>query len=269
MIGAFVAFSVLVAAGFSAEPEILSKNGDLASKLPAEAWKGPGAWQVQGLRIATGHSTAVDALGVTKGREIEEKAALDDARHQLLAAALPEQDRDFFDLKGEVKAARTAAVYRLPGRQGLFAVLVAQEKDVQAQAVLNAPRARSQAKALMAAGEFARAAKLLGRLTELGVQDAETLDDARAASAEVNLRAGVQGQTASTAWDFLGDYYERHNDLENSLKARHQLYLMTKQPERSLLEKLADLSTRTHRPNSAASFQQEILRRWPPPTPKP
>jgi len=257
---------VLAACGgnATAEPEILAKNADLSARLPADAWNGPGAWSVDELRIATGHTTEVDALGSARGREMEEKAALEDAKRRLLFSALPETDREFFDITGEVKAAQTAAIYRLTGRQGLFAVLVAQASDVHAQTQLNADRARNQAKVLMKAGDFAAAARLLSRLTELGVQDKDTLDHAQAASAKVNLSKGIKGEAAAAALAFLSGYYERQDDLEASLKACHQLYLETAEPSRSLLEKLVDLSARTHRPNNAAAFHNEILQRWPP-----
>jgi hypothetical protein len=269
MVRVSLALAVSGAIASALAPEILAKNADLVARVPSEAWEGPGAWTVKDYRIATGHSTAVDALGAAKGRVIEEKVALDDARRRLLISVLPEQDKDIFDVKGEVKAAQTAAIYRLAGRQGLFAVLVARESDVQVETKLNAARGRNQAKALMAAGDFCAAARLLGRLTELGVQDADTLDHAHAASAEVNLRLGVKGDAAKFAWAFLGEYHERHGDLEASLKARHQLYLLTNEPEKKLLEKLADLAARTHRPNSASAFRKEILQKWPPPNSKP
>ncbi len=264
-----LALAVSGAIASDLDTKILTKNTYCCAGVPSAAWEGPGAWTVKDYRIATGHSTAVDALGTAKGRAIEEKAAIDDARRRLLTSVLPEQDRELFDVKGEVKSAQTAAIYRLAGRQGLFAVLVARESDLQVETKLNSDRGRNQAKALMAIGDFSAAARLLGRLTELGVQDAETLDHAHAASAEVNLRLGVKNDAAKSALVFLGEYHERHGDLEASLKAHHQLYVLTREPDRNLLEKLVDLAVLTHRPNSAADFRKEILQKWPPPVSKP
>ncbi|MCB1279051.1 hypothetical protein [Prosthecobacter sp.] len=249
-----------------ASPELLQQDNDLVSLLPREAWDGPGTWTAQELCIATGHSTDIDALGKAKGRHIEEKIASDDARRRLLFSTLPEGDRELFDITGELTAARTAAIYRLPGRSGLFVVVVVPKRELKVKPVLNAARGRSRAIALMKAGDVETAARVLSRLTELGVQDPETLDHARAASAEINLRKSVKGATERSAWAFLGGYYERHGDLEASLKAWHQLYLLLPEPDRTLLEKLADLSKRTHRANNADAFHQEILRRWPPPS---
>lgn len=258
-----VSFALLLVRSALADFQVIEQDATLSASLPAEAWKGSGAWKQGSLLVATGRSSSVDALGEAKGRAIEEKAAAEDARKRLLLSTLSEDERELFDVIGELSEARTAALYRLEARGDLHVIMVVPENRVKVEKALNAQRGKARALVLLNAGDVEAAARLLARLTELGVQDKETLDHARAASARVNLIKGVKGAPEREAWAVLGGYHERHGTLDDALKAWHQVYLLEPKPSRALLEKLASLSAQTHRPQNAIDFQNELLKRWP------
>lgn len=266
--GAVFWLSILLSSP-GADPVILQQHQALAATLPLDAWAGPGVWCQDGWLVATGQSASIDALGAAKGRGKEEEIALEDAKRRLLIASAqsryPDFDESLYMLLGDVENIRTAAVYRLPPSGNLFLVVVAQASSIRTEVKPDLVKGGKSARSLFAMGEFVQAAKLFSKLTELGAQDRETVAYAKAASAEVNLRAGAQGVNAENALKLLGEFYESKGDLEASLKVLHQLYLRVEKPEKWLVEKLADLSLQTHRPNSAAAFKKELITRWPPP----
>jgi hypothetical protein len=264
--GALLATRVL-----AAEPQVLEQQPELSPRAPTPAWEGAGGWKSGDSWFATGHSINIDALGEAKSKRTEREAAEDDARRQLgLAAAAveaPDFDPAMFDAEAEISGVRTAAVYRLPGREGVFLIACAPKDGVRVKTTFSPGKACAHALALFAAGEFAAASQAFSTLTQRGIQDPETLAYARAASARVNLKAGIKGETQLKALETLARFHEERDQWEQSLICWHQIYRETSEPDRPLLEKLAALSVRTHRPNNAASFRQEIERRWPASTP--
>lgn len=247
---------------------VLQSNSKWSDVLPAQCLKGVGAWSTSNTYFATGQSIAVDSLGQVKGREKEEMIAQEDAKHRILLLAAATQvskfDEEFFIVEGKMKNSEVAAVYRLPPKDSLYVVLTVPKEDMTVKTTLNTTRARDRARLLFAAGSFADAARIFSKLTELGAQDADTVAFAKAASAEVNLQAGAQGEARREALKFLGEFHQGHDNPEAALKAYHRLYQDETDPERELLEKLAALAEATHRPNNAETFRKEITRRWPP-----
>ncbi len=261
LLGAFQADSLN-----AADIKVLQANERLKTQLPPAAMEGTGAWAVGDAYIATGQSIAINSLTASKGRLYEEQFAKDDAKRRVLVLAahdqVPNFDPEFFDVEGEVIGSETVLVYRLPPSESLFVVMVAGKGDVWVKAKLETAKGLARAHAFFNGESYSEAARLFAKLTELGAQDAETEAFAKAASAEVNLQAGINGKPRRDSLKYLGEFYRKHENSEASLRAFYQLYKDQKPAERWLLEKLETLSAETHRPNNAAAFRKEISQRW-------
>jgi hypothetical protein len=260
----FVAFSL---GGYGAD--ILTSDKELAALLPHEAYEGVGSWANGGYLIATGHTIPIDALGDAKGRRTEKEFSEEDAKRRLILKAAAEKTPDvneqMFDVVGDMTGFRVAASYQNKGTPGLFTVAVVEKKNIKIEVNFNTKKAREFAFHLFQASQFKEAAEAFSVLTQRGVQDAETVAYARAASWQVNLDSGVRGNGRTEALSALGSFYEEHDNLEAALQRYYALYKEIEKPERSFLEKLAGLCERTHRQETAERFRAEILRRFAPP----
>ncbi len=155
------------------------------------------------------------------------------------------------------------ATYRLPGRDGLFLIALAKTSEINVQVSFAPAKARAHGIALFGAQKYADASAIFAMLSTRGVQDAETLSWARAASAYVNLDAGFKGGTRTRALETLAVFHEKREQWDDCMKFYYQLYESTDSPDRELLEKLATVADRTHRSSNATAFRKEIERRWP------
>ncbi len=176
---------------------VLTQDPAFKGVIPAEAYDGVGAWAAGDYWVATGHSIDIDSLGAGKDQRTELQIAENDSRRGIaLQAALadhPDVDEDSNDLHADINGFHTAATYKIDKRAGLFLIGIVKKDGVRVQLVFNPKKARIKAIALFDAKQFKEAATRLAALTARGVQDAETIAYARAASWHVNLDAGVTG----------------------------------------------------------------------------
>jgi hypothetical protein len=267
LLPSFISCLLAVPVTAYADSHILKRDPELAKLIPHEALEGPGAWESDVWLVATGQSIRIDSLGETKGRRTEAEFAEDDAKLRLarLAAALNDAsfDPEMYELQADMKGVRVAATYRLDGRDTLFLTLVGRRANVHVKLLFSPDRARKFAQGLYTAGDWKGAAKAFAALNSHGIQDAETTAWARAASARVNLEAGVIGDSKLSAWKTLAVFHDERKQWDTSLKFYHQIYIETDSPDRPLCEKLANLAELTDRPNNAEAFRKEIQRRWP------
>lgn len=255
--------------GAATNSDFVERDAALAALAPADAFGGAGCWMTGDRYIATGHSISIDSLGPAKGKRTEREFAEEDARSRIAAEVARRQepifDPESHDVTAQMSGFQTAATYRLAGRDGLFLVGLVSRKDVHVRVSFDATKARRNAKSAFAAGDFSRAARLFSALTQHDVGNAETTAFARAASAHVNLAAGVKGESRTEALKTLSDFYFTHGDAEQALRLSYDLYRESETPDRPLLERLAELSSLTHRETNAEAFRKEIRLRWPPP----
>lgn len=248
----------------------LSRDPALAALAPPAAFENIGCWQAGEYFVATGHSTTVDSIGPEKGRRTERDFAEDDAKARMGREAAKEQDTAFDDESHTLVAAftgfQTAATYRMEGREGLFLIGLAKKLDVRVRSIFDAVKARHNAETAFAASDYSKAARLFAKLTQHDIQDAGTTALARAASAYVNLAAGVRGAQRNAALNELRRFYQQRRDTEQELHFSYDLYRETDTPDRELLQRLAELCSQSHRVDSAVAFRNEITRRWPLPT---
>ena len=247
--------------------DVLSRDDALAKLVPAEAYRGIGSWEIGNFWIAVGHSTEIDSLAKNKAKRVERDFAEADSKTLLLSRAAltkdAEYDASYYDVKGEIAGFQTAATYRLEGKSDLYLIGLAKKSDVQVEVVFNARKARLSAIAIFEAGKYREAARRFATLTQRGIQDAETIAFARAASWHVNLDSGVKAESRIEALDELGQFYLNQRNYEASLAHFYDLYLETEKPSRQLLDTLVTVCEKTRRSETAAKFQKEINRRWP------
>ena len=191
-------FANMIASQLSlSSPIVLRKDPALLALVPPEAFEGIGSWSAGGYYVATGCSTSVAALGAEKEKDIEEKIAEKDAKARIgNKAALrknPQFDDESYTCKAEISGFRIAATYKLENRDALFVVGVVPEDAVSVNIAFDVASARRNALVAFNAGDYGHAARLLAGLTERGIQDPEIIASAHAASAGVNLIAGVTG----------------------------------------------------------------------------
>jgi len=271
--GVLLSAYLLAMGGVAAEPEFVERNSGLAGLAPAESFAGVGCWMIHDDRyVATGHSTSIDSLCAAKDKRTEREFAEEDAKSRIIAEAArlqePLFDTESHNVSVETNGFQTAATYKIAGRGGLFLVGMVSKKDVHVRVSFDASKTRCNAVNAFDSGDFSRAARLLSALTQHEVQDAETTGFAHAASAHVNLAAGVTGESRTDALKMLSDFYFVRGDTEQALRFTYDLYRETETPDRMLLERLSELSSRTHRSNNAAAFCKEINQRWPSPAPR-
>jgi hypothetical protein len=142
---------------------------------------------------------------------------------------------------------------------------VAREDAVSVNIEFDTGSARRNALVAFNAGDYGRAARLLAQLTERGAQDPEIMALARAASAGVNFVAGVTGASRIEALRVLADFYFEKGADEEAVQFYYRLYLESNDPDRVVLERLAELCARTHRDESSRAFRKEVSRLWPEP----
>ena len=261
-------FATLIASQISLSAAIvLSKDPELMALAPAEAFEGAGSWCAGGYYIATGYSTSADSLGAVKERSVEQTLAEKDSKARIAREAArrkdPQFDEDSYSCKAEISGFRIAATYKLEGRDALFLVGVAREEAVRVNIAFDTVDARRNAHVAFNAGDYGHAARLLAELTERGVQDPEIMALASAASAHVNLAAGVTGPSLIAALRLLGNFYFEKNDAEQAVQFYYRLYRETSDPDPVVLERLAKLCAQTHRDDSAAAFRKELSRLCP------
>ena len=257
-------FANMIASQLSlSSPIVLRKDPALLALVPPEAFEGIGSWSAGGYYVATGCSTSVAALGAEKEKDIEEKIAEKDAKARIgNKAALrknPQFDDESYTCKAEISGFRIAATYKLEDRHGLFVVGVAPEDAASVNIALDA----GSAFAALNAGDYGDAARLLAGLTGRGIQDPEIIASAHAASAGVNLIAGVTGASRIAALRVLADFYFEKGDAEEAVQFYYRLYREWNDPDRVVLERLAELCEQTHRDESARAFRKEVSRLWP------
>jgi hypothetical protein len=261
---AYLVLGLLAAPAF-AGVIILSRDPVLSAPAPDEAWNGPGCWADNDRYYVTGHSTSAESLGEAKGGHYERDFAEQDAKRRLAVKVAEEKDpqytEDSYDLDVEMARFQTVATYRLDGFDGLFLIGMVKKNEVIVHARFNVEKIRTRARAAFEVGDFGRAGRLFAGLTQHGVQDAETLKYARAASAHLNLAAGVTKETRLEALRQLADFYDGRGDAEMALRFSYQIYRESEFPDRVLLERLARLCALTHRDHNAADFHNEIERR--------
>ncbi|HEY8668856.1 MAG TPA: hypothetical protein VIL86_19570 [Tepidisphaeraceae bacterium] len=246
---------------------VLSRDPEVEAIIPRSAYEGVGAWPVEQYVVATGHSIAITSLGEGKEKRTEKMLAEEDCRRQIAvhaaAVKVKDFDEDCYDLKAEISGFRTAATFKLEGREGLFLIGVVKADQIQVEPVFSPKKARLKAFALFEVGHYKEAAAILASLSQLGIQDEETIAFARAASWHVNLDSGVKGEARAAALKGLSRFYYDRQQYDDSVHKAYQLYLETAEPARDMLELLVDLCMRTRREGSAKKFQQELDRRWP------
>jgi hypothetical protein len=266
LIGPFIFVSLIASHVSLGAPIILTKDPELMALAPAEASEGAGSWRAGGYYIATGYSTSAESLGAEK-EGIEQNLAEKDAKARIIHEAIlrkdPQFDEDSNTGKAEISGFRIAATYKLEGRDALFLVGVAREDAVSVNIAFDTGSARRNALLAFNGGDYGRAARLLAELTERGVQDPEIIALARAASARVNLAAGVTGPSLFAALRLLGDFYFEKNDAEQALQFYYRLYRETSGLDLVVLERLAELCAQTHRNESATAFRKELSRLCP------
>ena len=264
-----VLFALFLGAIGYAAPEFVSKDPTLAALAPGEAFESVGCWQIGDRFVATGHSIFITVLGNAKDKRTELEIAEADTRSRILQEVarkqVPDFDADSYQLTGEMINFQTAAAFRIPGRDGLFLIGIVESKSVKVSAVFDMATARKNALLTFNAGDFSHAARLFASLTQRGAQDAETVAMGNAASAHLNLTAGITGPARSKALQLLSDFYFKREDDKLALDFGYALYQETKDPERVLLERLVELCKRTHRQSNASAFLKEIALRWPEP----
>jgi hypothetical protein len=245
---------------------ILSRDRSLDAIIPKEAYDGVGVWTTGDYYVATGHAVA-DSLGETKGKRTERDLGEAEARMRIIsqaaAAKEPSFDPDSFEVEADVTGFRTAATYRLDGRDGIFLIGLVKRRDAHVQLVFNPQKAREKAFRLFEAGQFREAAAQFALLTQRGVQDQETATFAHAAGWHVNLLGGVSGSARAEALRGLGEFYYGREEYEASLKWLYDLYRDTEKPDRKLLMTLIDLSEKTHREKAIDGFKKELHERFP------
>jgi hypothetical protein len=179
--------------------------------VPTEASEGVGSWRAGGYYIATGYSTSADSLGAEIEKHVEQNIAEKDAKARINREAALRKDAQFdegsYTLKTEISGFRIAATYKLEGRDGLFLIGVVHEDAVSVKIAFDTESVHRNALAAFDTGDYARAARLLAELTERGIQEPDIVALARAASARVNLAAGVTGPPLIIALRLLGDFY--------------------------------------------------------------
>jgi hypothetical protein len=235
--------------------------------VPAKAFEGIGSWSAGGYYIATGCSTSAESLGPEKKKDIEEKLAEEDAKARIgYEAALhkdPQFDEESYTCKAELSGFRIAATYKLEDRDALFVVGVAPQDAVIVNIEFDPGSAPRNALIAFNAGDYGHAARLLAGLAERGVQDSEINALARAASAGVNLVAGITGPSRIAALLVLANFCFEKGDAEEAVQFYYRLYRESNDPDRIVLERLAELCTQTHRDESANAFRKEVSRLWP------
>jgi hypothetical protein len=248
-------------------PVVLRKDPALMALVPAKAFEGIGSWSAGGYYIATGYSTSAESLGAEREKGIEEKIAEKDAKarisHQAALRKNPQFDEESYTCQAEISGFRIAATYKLEDRDGLFVVGVAPEDAVRVNIAFDAGRARRNALVAFNAGDYGHAARFLAGLTERGIQDPEIIAMARAASAGVNLVAGITGDSRIAALRVLADFYFEKGDAEEAVQFYYRLYRESNVPDRVVLERLAELCAQTRRDDSAKAFRKEVSRLWP------
>jgi len=266
-VAAFSTFVWLCLPLSSLSADLATRNDALLQLAPAEALQGIGSWTKDDYWIATGYSEEVDSLGKSKGNRTERDFAEEETKALILKRAAISQYADYddgsYDLKGEISGFQTAATYRITGKDGLYLVGVAKKSGVQVDVVFNPKKARLTAIALFEMGKYHDAAARFASLTQRGIQDAETMAFARAASWHVNLDSGIKGGPRLEALDGLGQFYLEQRDYEASLRHFYDLYVETERPSRQLLDTLVLLCEKTFRGETAANFRNEISRGWP------
>jgi len=140
---------------------------------------------------------------------------------------------------------------------------VAPEDAVSVNVAFDPGSARRNALIAFNAGDYGHAACLLAGLAERGVQDSEISALARAASAAVNLVAGITGPSRIAALRVLADFCFEKGDAEEAVQVYYRLYRESNDPDRIVLERLAELCAQTHRDESADAFRKEVSRLWP------
>ena len=261
-----IASVVLLHAAFAA-PEIVSRDPELGTLVPAEAYEHVGCWEFGDKLVATGYSSSVDSLPPGKARETETEFAEVDAKGRIVSevarAQEPGFDAETHTVSAEISGFQVAATYKLPDRDGFFLVGIVKRDAVHVRTVFDLKRARGNALAAFEAGDYVRAARLFAALTQHGAEDRDTAAFASASSAHVNLAAGVTGSARTEALRRVADFHFQRGDDEKALDFSYQLYREDPLPERPLLERLAELSQRTHHLNNATAFRKEIASRWP------
>lgn len=248
-------------AGEKVTAKLVKENVDLMAPLPKEALAGAGVWSAAGYIFVTGHSKAVDIFAGSKKNRTEREIAELDAKQRLMKflakEEFPDFESDFYDIEGTFSGEQTAAVYHIPREEGIFLTLAFAPENVDLRVVFNPEKTRKRAEALFEAEEWNKAGSVLALLTQKGVQDPKTVGLAQAASAHVNLEAGVTGKHRESAFEVLGGFYFSRNEWEKSLRYFFDLYSLLPEPGAELLMRLADLSEKTGRPNNAAAFKKE------------
>jgi tetratricopeptide (TPR) repeat protein len=248
-------------------PIVLRKDPALMALVPTQAFEGIGSWSAGGYYIATGYSTSAESLGAEREKGIEEKLAEKDAKARISCEAAlrkdPQFDEESYTCQVEISGFRIAATYKIEDRDGLFVVGVAPEDAVSVNIAFDAGSARRNALVAFNAGDYGHAARLLAGLTERGIQDPEIIALARAASAGVNFVAGITGASRMAALRVLADFYFEKGDAEEAVQFYYRLYRESNDPDRVVLERLAELCAQTHRDDSAKAFHKEVSRLWP------
>jgi hypothetical protein len=267
LIGPFIFASLIASQVSLSTPIVLSKDPELMALVPAEAREGAGSWRAGGYYIATGYSNPAESLGAEMEKSIEQNLAEKDAKARIIREAILRKDSKFdedsYTCKAEISGFRVAATYKLEGRDGLFLVGVAPEDAVSVKIAFDTGSARRNALLAFNTGNYGQAARLLAELTERGIQDPEVMALARAASARVNLAAGVTGPSLIAALRLLGDFYFENNDAEQAVQFYYRLYREASGPDPVVLERLAQLCAQTHRNESATAFRKELSRLCP------
>jgi hypothetical protein len=269
LIATCVFANMIVSQPSFSSPIVLRKEPALLALVPTKAFDGVGSWFAGGYYIATGYSTSAESLGAERQKGIEEKFAEKDAKarigHEAALHKNPQFDEESYTCRAEISGFRVAATYKLGGRDGLFVIGMTPEDAVSVNIVFDSGSARRNALAAFNAGDYGHAARLLAGLTERGIQDPEIIALARAASAGVNLVAGVTGTSRMAALRVLADYYFEKADAEEAVQFYYRLYGESNDPNRIVLERLAELCAQTHRDDNAKAFRKEVSRLWPEP----
>lgn len=267
LIGAFIFANMFASQIGLSSPVVLSKEPVLAALVPTKAFEGVGSWSSSGYYIATGYSVSVESLGTEKGKVIEEMIAEKDAKALIVREAAlrknPQFDEESYTCQADISGFRIAATYKLEGRDGLFVVGVAPEDAVSVNIVFDEGSARRNALVAFNAGDYSHAGRLLAGLTERGIQDPEIIALARAAGAGVNCVSGITGATRMAALRILADFYFEKGDAEEAVQFYFRLYRESNDPDRVVLERLAELCAQTHRDDNAKAFRKEVSRLWP------
>ena len=242
--------------------------------IPKDAYEGVGSWIAGEHYVATGRSSAYDALGEAKAKRTEQDVAEEDSRRRILARAAGVDDAALengcYDITGSLSGFSTAATFKLDGVDGVFLIGVAKKDQVSgAHAEFNPKKARTRAIDLFDAEKYKEAAALFADLTQRGIQDDETVAYARAASWQVNLGSGISGTTRSEALEGLGRFYYDRKAYEKSLRHYYDLYKEQSKPALTLLNCLVELCEETKRDETAEKLRDEIARTYPDSAPLP